>query len=96
MIRKIGESNPRLIEIKSSFDECVVPMNIKAYYAMKHNVTPGNGFIISVLYDETNNFTGRFYICSMSQVPSIRSNLSDGRVVCHLQYERIVDVSHLL
>lgn len=96
MIRKNGEDNPRLIEIKSSFDECVVPMNIKAYYAMKHSVTPENGLIISVLYDEHSNFTGKFYICSMRQVPSIRSNLSDGRIVCHLQYERIVDVFSLL
>lgn len=96
MIRNIGESNPRLIEIKSSFDECIVPMNIKAYYAMKHSVTPENGLIISVLYDEYGNFTGRFYICSMRQVPSKRSDLSDGRIVCHLQYERLVDVSTLL
>lgn len=92
LIRVDNETNRRLVEIKTSYEEGVVPMNKKAYYAMKQKCTPDNGIIVSVLYDQYRNFTGRFYICSMRQVPSLISDTHDGRYVCKLQYEHIVDV----
>ena len=93
MICKDGVNILQVIEIKSSYDICTVPMNIKAYYAMKHGFSPKDGIIVSVLYDSYRRFTGKFYVCSMRQIPQFKNQLDDGRVVCQLVYDRNVDVS---
>ena len=81
-----------VVEIKSSYQPQIVPMNRCAYFAMKYRLCPIGGKIVSFLYDGSNEFANRIFISDMNQTPEIIRTLSDGRVLCKIQIERSVAI----